>query len=157
MMNAVAASKYDRPFIIETDGYTSTFIYSKTKKESKPFPAKEWFSSITKHFGSSMEGRIHSFRFLTNSKQKSAILISEISQCIYFPLKGNTSMKNVWILYHTVKDFRAFGNKKTLLFFKDDLVYETNVDYRTIKEQMKRCETYINHLNMNHHNEGINY
>ena len=26
-----------------------------------------------------------------------------------------------------------------------------------IKEQMKRCETYINHLNMNHHNEGISY
>ncbi len=157
MTNAVVANKYSRPFIIEENDLTCNFIYSKDQTQHHDFCVKDWFDYVCKEFGSSVEGRMKSFQAMTESKQKSAILVSEISHCIYFPIRGITQRNNVWVLYNSVMDFQSIGSKRTRLYFSKNLVYEVDVDYRTIKEQMNRCQKFDEMLSGNQRNEHFSY
>lgn len=96
--------------------------------------------------GSSVTGRITAFQSLTGYKQKPIILISERSQQLFFPTHGLKSNKCYWIHYQSVFQIHRFGDK-TRIIFCDGSSLELAVDYRVIRSQMNRCQTYLQCLN----------
>lgn len=142
MGKAVVASKEERPNVIESKYRTSNFIFDAEHNEQHPFATLDWLEEIVLSFGSNVKGRMASFQKLTNTKKKSAILLSELSMNIYFPVKGLSSSENYWLLYDCIYAYHANGSNKTNVHFSNGLVYEVPVNYRIIASQMKRCDLY---------------
>ncbi len=142
MAEAVVASKHERPNVIESKYKTSIFIFDAEHKVEHSFTTLDWLEEIVLSFGSNLKGRMASFQELTNTKKKSAILISELSMNIYFPLRGLSSQENFWLLYDSIYAYHANGSYKTTIHFLNGLVYEAPVNYRIVASQMKRCELY---------------
>lgn len=142
MVEAVAASKDERPFIIESKDKTSRFIFDAENQCEHNFSTLDWLEEVVMFFGSNVKGRMASFQKLTNTKKKSPVLLSELSMNIYFPIRGLMCKENTWVLYDSVRAYHAIGTQKTKVHFSNGLVYELPVNYRIIASQMKRCDLY---------------
>lgn len=92
--------------------------------------------------GSSYEGRCASFRAVLGVRQKAAVLISEISQSIYFPTRSPQQEDCIWLHYNAILSIHARGHQ-TAVMFLDGSTKLVDADYRTVKGQMKRCEAYL--------------
>lgn len=98
--------------------------------------------------GSSLRGRTDAFMHLTGVRVKVPCLISEYSRLIYFPIYGLKHSSNIWVCYQSVftyKDCNGF----TLLRFIDGSTRIIAVSYRSIKLQMKRCESFLDQVKLN--------
>lgn len=97
--------------------------------------------------GSTFEGRKKSFQHITKCTQKPAILISERSQAILFPLYGLKSEFNIWLSYQAIfAVHQAEYNQSKIVFTNDSALYVDN-NRRTIQNQMKRCAQFLEILN----------
>ncbi len=149
MEEAVVASKQERPNVIESNDKTSKFIFDENQQSEHNFSTLVWLEEVVLSFGSNVKGRIASFQKLTKAKQKSAILLSESSMNIYFPVRGLNSQENYWLFYNSIYAYHANGSDKTNVYFSNGFIYEVPVNYRVIASQMKRCDLFNKCLNEN--------
>ena len=96
--------------------------------------------------GSSLSGRIESFCELLHVRQKAAVLISEKSGHMYFPLTGMKQPGCTWISYNDLFRYRAVGPDRSLLIFADGTRQEVDSNIRVIRKQAARCEAYLDLL-----------
>lgn len=149
MEKAVVVNREARAYVLHQQ-YDKTIFTYPDRDEEHTFTVLEWLNEVTIHYGSSVNGRIDAFHALTGSYQKAAILLSERSLDIYFPLRGLKAKENIWIYYNKLITFHSCGNKYTRLIFDKGLTYEVPFDYRTIKAQMHRCKIFIDALRDNY-------
>ena len=102
--------------------------------------------------GSSFEGRKKSFQYLTKGRQKPAILISERTQEIFFPLYGLNSEFNIWLSYLEIFACHQVEYNQTEIQFNDGTKIIVDINRRTIQNQLKRCRTFLDALNQVRHN-----
>lgn len=96
--------------------------------------------------GSSLSGRIESFCELLQVRQKAAVLISEKSGHMFFPLTGMKQPGCIWVSYNDLFHFRSNGPDRTILIFTDGTRQEVECNIRVIRKQANRCEAYLNLL-----------
>lgn len=149
-MNAVpaaaAVSKTEAPLILQTVSNQSSMIYADGTVHEMNCSIPEWLNDQCLHNGSSMEGRIASFRFLTGAHQKSAVMISERTRLIYFPLFGMKEKENIWIRYDSIMSCRSISLHETELLFSSGYRHIIPVNRRVAAGQMKRAENYLEQL-----------
>lgn len=96
--------------------------------------------------GSSLAGRTESFRTVLDVTQKAAVMISEITQEIWFPTLSMNSADCIWICFNQILDVHSGApHTSEIVFFSGDRI-EIDCDPRTIRTQMKRCRSYLQHL-----------
>ncbi len=96
--------------------------------------------------GSSLAGRMQSFRFLTGTVQKPAVLVSERSQLLYFPLSGIRDPRCIWICFSAVLSWHSAGADTIICFF-DGSEITVPVERRVVAGQIKRCGTFLERIN----------
>ena len=101
--------------------------------------------------GSSLEGRMDSFRHILSVRQKAAVLISEVTQEIWFPTLSMKSKDCVWLRFDQILDTHSASAHRCEIVFFSGVRTEIDIDVRTIRLQMKRCHQFLEILN---HNTG---
>ena len=96
--------------------------------------------------GSSLPGRTSSFRNLTGAVQKPAVLISERTQQLFFPLTGIRDPQCIWISYGDVLSQHSAG-PDTVICFMDGSKIKVPFGQRLISGQMKRCRKFLEMIN----------
>lgn len=133
------------PLLIVDSLLGSTLIFNYKKEDISLHPI-EYLNDLCIKHGSSLEGRKESFRILTNTKQKPAILISEKSELLYFPLKADSNFNNIYVNYSELMDFKRINKNETNLYFRNGLIYPVHFAYRTIKTQKDNCVAFVKQL-----------
>jgi competence transcription factor ComK len=113
---------------------------------SYPYSAVRLISMICLHNGSSLEGRMESFRYLTKTTQKSAVLLSERSMQILFPTLGFLNHECVWISYNDLLDFSRTEATSVRIRFINGYSQTLDIDSRVIRNQVNRCRRYLKEL-----------
>jgi competence protein ComK len=103
---------------------------------------EELLDEMCLRHGSSYEGRCTSFRHMLHVHQKAAVMISEISQSIYFPTHSPFNPQCVWLHYNEILSIQA-KQSNTIVKFLNGFKIEVRAPYRTVRNQMKRCEEYL--------------
>ncbi|MEG0409020.1 MAG: competence protein ComK [Bacilli bacterium] len=98
--------------------------------------------------GSSLEGRIDSFKYLLKVRQKPGILISERCKVLFIPTLSTTSNDCRYIQYTHIKKIIKNGPKSCTVTMNNGNSYNFNVDYRVIKQQQKRAKLYLSKLRL---------
>lgn len=137
----IVVENEDYPLVIEDRPTGSLFVYFDRKVECD-YSALEWLSKECLKFGSTLNGRKEAFRYLTKTKQKPAILLSERYRLLYFPCKADSNHDNIWINDSQLIDFKKLDECQTKLLFTHDFVYTIPFAYRTIKKQSNNCYTF---------------
>jgi competence protein ComK len=115
-----------------------------------PMRPEQYLAQACLKKGSTMEGREQSFRYLTSSSQKAAVLVDESARQFYFPTLGRNAQKCEWISYfHVVK---AFGKKDGTceILFDNGLRLGVACSVRTVNLQLKRCRLFLQKINENY-------
>lgn len=97
--------------------------------------------------GSTFEGRIDACKKSLNIKQKAPLLISELTNEIWFPTLSSTNKDNIWINYNEIIDITSLNNNESLITFKNGYKYKISINIRIIRKQIQRCKEYIELLN----------
>ena len=95
------------------------------------------------HNGSTAEGRMASFRTLLDVKQKAAVLISEVSQEIWFPTLSMNNRECEWICCSSILSVKSVDDHASLITFASGVQASVSCDVRTLRLQIKRCRTYL--------------
>ena len=102
-----------------------------------------WLDEMCIAHGSTYKGRDDAFRTLTETKQKPAVLISEMTHQMYFPTLSPKSRDCIWLCAERIFAIRAKDNQHSLVLFMDGNKIELAVSKRTLKKQMERCELFL--------------
>lgn len=133
------------PVVLTSEHGQTAGIYADGQVRSFSVSASALLEQWCLANGSSMKGRMESFRFLTGTSRKAGVLINEISGPLYFPVYGMTSARSVWISRMDLKRFAADGGRTRLFFFRG-LTFEADCGYRVIQNQMIRCDAFLKAL-----------
>ncbi len=96
-----------------------------------------------------MHGRQEAAAKMFGWHQKIPVLISEITQEIWFPVAGGKAADNVWICCDAVFSFHRAGDHQTRIVFLSGVVAVIDCDVRTVRLQMKRCRQLTERLMQN--------
>lgn len=143
MTNVVVAN--EKLLLIE-ESYQTTKCIFETKALTYHVSALEVLEDMCLKYGSTVKGRMDAFKKITNTKQKPAVLISESTMDLYFPLRSPTSKENTWVLFDAIISYHSFANKQTKLILQNQGEYIVPYDYRTVQNQILRCSQYIKKL-----------
>lgn len=124
-------------------------IFSRGSTDEIPGKPTDWLAGQCLRYGSSMAGRIASYRVLTGRRQKCAVLVSETDRLLYFPTQGLDSADCVWIQYGRLVQYRGIDAYTTKLFFDDGTVYRCLVSRRVLQRQVKSCRAFLAALDEN--------
>ncbi len=92
--------------------------------------------------GSTLEGRMKSFNFILNTRQKPCILISDIKAELLIPLNSIKSKNNILINYYSIKSVSGEGNITEIEFINNKKeIFDFNK--RIILKQIKRCDLFL--------------
>ena len=122
--------------LIDSDGMAS-------EVDKKPY---ELIDEMCIYYGSSLKGRIEAINQTLSIKQKAPVLISEVLEIIYFPTLSYKHKDCEWINYNQILHVKSAGLNKTKIEFISGYAYEIDINSRIIKNQIKRCEEYLNIL-----------
>lgn len=114
---------------------------------------KAFLNELCLHSGSTYEGRIQSFRYMTHTRQKTPVMISEITGSIYFPTLSPESADCVWMHYNDILEIRQRSLNCTVVLFKNGNKIDMDLNCRIIRNQMKRCAAYLNSLDQGENEE----
>ena len=103
----------------------------------------KWLDQMCIAHGSTYKGRVDAFRTLTDTVQKPAVLISEMTHQIFFPTVSSTSDDCVWLCADRIFSIHAKDAQHSLVLFMDGNKIELAVSRRTLMKQMKRCEMFL--------------
>jgi len=95
--------------------------------------------------GSTVSGRRSACTARTGQRIKVPVLISEMTEEIYFPLLSPESADCIWILYNELAGFHAQSGGCRLVFFNGMPAF-IPYDYRMVKKQCRRCGDYLKML-----------
>lgn len=135
--------------LISYDSKTKETICIYEKQYELRFKKKplQILSEMCLQNGCTMEGRMSAFCYLTNAKQKPAILISERTQLIYFPTTSRFKEECYWILYNEILHLNTHEGYQTKVKFFDGTEVIVPFDRRILKKQMDRCTVFLDKLN----------
>lgn len=104
---------------------------------------KKWLNSLCLAHGSTYQGRIDAFRELTGTSQKPAVMISEMTNQMFFPTVSPDRSDCTWLCWQSVYTIRGAEMNHSLVIFFDGNKIELAIGIRTLKKQMQRCEEYL--------------
>lgn len=133
------------PLVIYNHDDTCELLFDDRSLVHREGSALQYLEGMCLMNGSSLEGRIDAFRYITHTSQKSAVMISEISQDLYFPTISMMSKDCIWIQYNHIVDASG-GTDHTHIVFEKGISMDIPASLRTIKLQMQRCEEYLSIL-----------
>lgn len=96
--------------------------------------------------GSSMKGRMESFKFVLNVQKKIPVLVSLYKECIFFPLYGNAVTNNIWLQYRFIEKLTSLDTSSCIVHFTGGFQMEFNVGARVVYRQMRRCRNFIQRM-----------
>lgn len=70
-----------------------------------------------KFFGSSLSDRIKMTKRLANISVKSPVIVEEIRNLLFFPLKSTREKNNVWISFNNIEKYDKLDDK-VMVYFK---------------------------------------
>ncbi len=150
----------DKLQLLYANGSTSLGIDSEGNEHRYDRTAGDIISGWCMMHGSTMRGRQDACRQIFGWHQKVPVLISEISQEIWFPIAGERAEDNVWICYDGVFSFHRNSDCETGLSLVCGLEADITCNVRTVRMQMKRCEqlcAYLNETVRDRHSTGLSY
>lgn len=103
---------------------------------------------------STLQGRIDGYRSLTGFVQKPAVLVSEVSEELFFPTEGIRNDTCMWIRYNSVMLVRRKTAYSSEVIFSDGSVYDFPYNERVLKQQMKRCRRLLELLRISWQKES---
>lgn len=121
-------------------------VYEDEKKDFILCNLNKFLEGLCLEHGSSLEGRAQSFRYLTGFVQKPCILVDEKREVLLFPVLGLMSYENYFINYQKVVYTKCIDTHESELVFCDGTRLLIPFDIRVIRNQIKRCELYIQSL-----------
>ena len=133
----------NEPVMIRQDRQTSTLIFADGSAETETRKAVSILEEKCLKHGSSLKGRIDSFRYLLHIVQKPAVLISEVSGEIWFPLISMNQPDCIWLRYDAVLDVKSSGDHQCEVLFFSGHRETLAFDPRVIRLQMKRCRQFL--------------
>lgn len=99
--------------------------------------------SILKHsceyFGSSFEGRKEGTKKLLGITHKSPIIVEESNKLIFFPTTSPENKECIWVNLSKVNKIYKTGHQKSKILFKNGFIYEFNVSYGSLSNQVLRA------------------
>lgn len=133
------------PLVIYNHDDTCELAFDDRSLVYEESSALQYLESMCLMHGSSLQGRIDAFRYITHTSQKSAVMVSEISQDLYFPIISMHAKDCIWIHYNSIVHVSGKTDHTDILFDKG-ISMNIPASLRTIKLQMKRCEEYLSIL-----------
>lgn len=98
--------------------------------------------------GSSLDGRMESFRYLLNVSQKPCILVSEKKGIMFMPTLSIDSFECQFIRFDCIATIRRHHDGTCKVITKDNSEYFFNVDPRVIKLQYKRSQLFLKKMKL---------
>jgi|GEM_PF-2900867 len=133
------------PAVITSEGNSAVCYFPDGSACRYPLSASALLQKWCLLNGSSMQGRIDSFKMLTGARRKAGVLVNEISGPLYFPLYGFTNPRETWISSMYLKSY-AEESVGTKLTFFGGFTYQTDCGYRLIQHQAERCSRFLKAL-----------
>ena len=93
--------------------------------------------------GASARGRMDAYKTLTAKNRKVPVLISEISQEIWFPTTSYKSNDCEWIRADQILSLQKVKQDKTRVQFLSGYEMEVRVNYRVLKKQWDVSKNYL--------------
>ena len=121
--------------------YVSDLEYLETKLNPK-----EILDKMCLLQGSSMKGRVESFKYVMNVQMKIPVLVSLHKECIFFPLHGSSLMNNVWLQYRYIDKLTSLDTPGCIVHFTNGFKMEFDVGARVVYRQMRRCRNFIQRM-----------
>lgn len=140
---------FNLPFSIENQGNTCILTFSGMRKEICNMSAGRLLNEWCICYGSTASGRMEAFKRISNSKQKFAILISEVSGEMYIPLRSTNHKECIWLQASAIMEYKRLGPKLTRVIFFDHTEMTFAIDYRVIHKQMQRYKLFMEALEQN--------
>ena len=117
----------------ETIIYESDIKYNINKKSSKII------DNSCRFFGSSLSGRQEGTKSLIGTSIKAPVIIEESKNIIFFPTSSPRNNICNWISYNNLIKYEKIDNNYTKLYFSDGFIFDINVSYNIIDNQVTRC------------------
>lgn len=144
-----------RFMILKSNGKTTEGVDADHNIHTFDMPAGRLISAWCLRDFSTMAGRQDAARALFHWHQKVPVLISEISQEIWFPIAGEKAAENCWLSYGSVFSFHRRSDYETLIRFINGSEAVLMCNVRTVRMQMKRCEQLTKYLNEKRQDDGF--
>lgn len=129
--------------VLEQHGDDVTLIDENGNKEVLHKNGYELIDEACIYHGSSLKGRSEAINRNLNIKQKSPILISEVLEYMYFPILSYMNENCIWINYNAILKVSKIDGNHSKILFLSGYTYELTYNVRMIRNQMKRCDTYL--------------
>ena len=129
--------------MISTSEKGSTLYFDDCKTKNISIKPINFIKKLCINNGSSLEGRIASFKYLTNTRQKPCILIKE--GLIYIPTLSSNNSDCKYLLYNRIVWVKK-DNNDSLVLFDNGLKLNVDVNYRTLRKQLQRCDLFKSKL-----------
>ncbi len=89
--------------------------------------------------GSSLEGRIASFKHLTSTRQKPCVMIKD--GLVYIPTFSFNNIECSYLLYNRIVWVKK-DEHNCIVLFDNGLKLKVDVSSRTLRKQLKRCDLF---------------
>ena len=127
------------------DNKTRLYVNKQESLETKLQP-KEILEKMCLLQGSSMKGRVESFKYVANVHKKIPVLVSLYKECIFFPLHGSSVTNNIWLQYRYIEKLTSLDTSSCIVHFTNGFQMEFNVGARVVYRQMRRCRSFIQRM-----------
>ena len=105
---------------------------------------EKFLDNLCKQYGSSLKGRIDSFNYVLKTRQKTPIIVSMPNRVILFPIYSIYGNKTTLLNYYSIKKISK-KRDSTVITFNNCNQINLDIDYRMIKNQIKRIDSYLNY------------
>ncbi|MGM9940995.1 MAG: competence protein ComK [Bulleidia sp.] len=146
-VNAAAVVMTELPSLIYAHGRGSVLTFPDGRQERIEETPMQFLESLVLLSCSTLQGRVEAFRKLMHVSQKPCILISECTQKLYFPTRGSEHPDCQYVLYQDVISYHAVDSSSTQLILTSGYRVNLDVNVRTIKGQMDRCDRFLKQMN----------
>ena len=96
--------------------------------------------------GSSVQGRVDSFKYVVKAKQKIPVLISLCGELIFFPLSGVNVEESVWLQYRYIQKVTSTNTSSCVVHFVGNYQMKLMVGPRVVYRQIRRCKYFLESL-----------
>lgn len=94
--------------------------------------------------GSTLQGRNDAFRFLTCTRYKPSLVVSNQKGLYYLATKRIQNTTELYLInYLELEKYKIIDNNHTLVIFKNGYQKELPINYRIIKRQIILLRTYL--------------
>lgn len=125
----------------EQDG--TYLLYSDHQCKTVQRSLKDLINELCLKHGSSLDGRVASFRYIIGNVYKSCILTDERNGTMYIPSQSLDKEGSEIILYNDIAIMKKRNDGDTDIHVKSGDIIRFHSSLRTMQTQMYRCEKYL--------------